>query len=406
MVEILRNSGYSINLCGKNHSYLREEDFDFFSLYNHGGGGRAAGKSEAAENMDRWLKTLVSTRIGEEPSPCTLEGHPTYRIVSDAIECIDSHGDNPFFLWLSIPDPHPPYQVPEPYFSLFPEESVPERTTSLEDSDRKGWKWRWQSRVFEHKNPGYDGHYKKYRSVYCGMIRLIDDQLKRLMEHLEKKRLRDRTLIIFTSDHGDFGGEYGQMRKGLDLPECLIRVPLIILGPGVEARTLPEPLFVSLVDIMPTVCEMLGREIPYGVQGRSLMPILANGSFPQEEFRSIYSEVGFGGLYYGDGDDPPVHVPMDSPGYDTLNCVTQSGNTKMVRRDEWKLIFDMLGNCQIYNLSTDPFETENLYNDPRVSDVQPLLLEELLKWTIRTEDDLPRGSYIPKRVHRNWYGSL
>ena len=61
---------------------------------------------------------------------------------------------------------------------------------------------------------------------------------------------------------------------------------------------------VSLVDVMPTLCEALGVEMPYGVQGRSLWPLLMGQEYPQDEFRSVYAEVGFGGLHYREGSRP------------------------------------------------------------------------------------------------------
>jgi arylsulfatase A-like enzyme len=174
-------------------------------------------------------------------------------------------------------------------------------------------------------------------------------------------------------------------------------------GPGVRPQgTVREP-FVSLVDVMPTLCEMLDVEVPFGVQGRSLWPLLAGREYPAEEFRSINVELGFGGLHYGEHELPPLHFAYDAPRFDELNSVTQSGTTKMVRMGEWKLIYDMLGNGELYHLPSDPGELDNRYHDPLCAEVRTRLLEELLTWTIRTEDDLPGGAYTPKRIARNWY---
>src|SRR3546814_8456164 len=94
----------------------------------------------------------------------------------------------------------------------------------------------------------------------------------------------------------------------------------------------------SMADVMPTICEAMGAEIPPGVQGRSLLPLLKGEDFPAEEFRSITAQVGVGGLYYDEKDDIPVTVSRGEGGHwDELNGITQSGNAQMVRMGDWKL---------------------------------------------------------------------
>ncbi len=131
--------------------------------------------------------------------------------------------------------------------------------------------------------------------------------------------------------------------------------------------------------------------------------MLRGESYPQEEFRSVYAEHGFGGLHYTEDERPKLHYPYEGDTFDELNSVTQSGTLKMVRMGQWKLEYDMMGRGQLYDIENDPAELNNLYHDPQLSEVKTRLLEELLKWTIRTEDDLPHGSYIQKKAERNWY---
>jgi arylsulfatase A-like enzyme len=402
LVEILRERGYSINLAGKNHSYLKAQDFDFYAApYWHEKGGRPERRSPEQVRFDDWLSALEH-RVCPEPTPFPIESQLAYRVVSDAIECVQTRDDRPFFLWLSFPEPHNPYQVPEPYFSLFPEAEIPERIAGPEAAQVKGSKWRWMQRLLEEKLPGHDAHWRRYRANYCGMLRLLDDQIRRFVGCLEASGLRENTLLIVTADHGDYAGDYGLQRKGVELPECLVRVPLLFVGPEIGGQASPREEFVSLVDLMPTLCEMLGAEIPYGVQGRSLWPLLIGETSPPEEFRSIYAEVGFGGLPYSEQERPELHFPYERPGFDELNTVTQSGNLKMVRMGRWKLLFDLLGCGQLYDLEQDPGELNNRFEDPGCREVRREMVEELLRWTIRTEDDLPGGLYRPKRTERNW----
>lgn len=403
LAETLRAQGYALYLSGKNHSYLSESDFDGAASYMHTG-SLSSHKTEAESAFDHYLQEL-DHGVAHEPAPFPLECQLPYRIVRDAINFVDQRDSSkPFFLWLSFPEPHNPYQVPEPYFSLFPEDQIPPPGTTAEDGAAKGPKWRWEQRLIEEKRPGFQEQWRRYRANYCGMIRLIDDQIRRFVEELEVRGLHENTLLVFTSDHGDYAGDYGLQRKGVGLPECLVRVPLIFVGPGITrlgitGHSTSREEFVSLVDIMPTLCEMTGAEIPYGVQGRSLWPLLTGGTYVREEFRSIYAEVGFGGLPYDEDEHPPLHFPYEGPTFDELNSVTQSGNLKMVRMDQWKLTYDVAGHSELYDLESDPFELRNLWRAPEYQETRARLMEELLRWMIRTEDDLPTGTYRPKRVN-------
>jgi arylsulfatase A-like enzyme len=235
------------------------------------------------------------------------------------------------------------------------------------------------------------------------MLRLIDDQLRRFVTHLQERGLWENTILFFTADHGDYTGDYGLQRKGVGVPECLVRIPFIVCGPGVQPRPSNHEDHVSLVDVMPTLCDALDVEMPYGVQGRSLWPILTGDDYPKEEFRSGYVEHGYGGLHYGEQDRPPLHFEYGGIRFDELNTVTQSGTTKLVRMGRWKLSYDMLGNGELYDVPNDPAELNNLFDDPAHKETRQQLVEELLRWTIRVEDDLPLAGYVPKRAPRNWY---
>ncbi len=76
---------------------------------------------------------------------------------------------------------------------------------------------------------------------------------------------------------------------------------------------------------------------------------------------------------------------------------------KMVRMGDWKLVFDMMGQGPLYNVARDPYELKNLWEASEAAPWRGRLLEELLKWTLRTQDDLPRAAYTTKRAAHGWY---
>lgn len=403
IVDVLRQEGYWLNFAGKTHFYREPADFDAFAgPYGHLEG--PAGSEGQAADFDRWLRAF-GHEVGHEPTPFPAETQLVSRIVSDAIAQVDaSPPGTPLFSWLSFPEPHNPYQVPEPYFSLFAEDRVPERLAGPEAARTKGMPWPWLQRVIEEKRPGYDEGWRRYRANYCGMLRLIDDQVRRYVAHLQRLGRADNTIFVVLSDHGDYAGDYGLERKGAGMPECLVRIPLIVTGPGIRPGVAATE-FVSIVDILPTLCDALGVEIPLGVQGRSLWPLLTAAPYPAEEFSSIYAECGYGGLRYDLDERPALHFPYEGRRFDELNTVTQSGKTKMLRQGPWKLIYDGAGQGELYELESDPAELTNRWADPGAAPVRASMVEELLRWSTVTDDDLPEGAYTPKRAEHNWYRS-
>ena len=405
--QVARSQGYKTALCGKNHTYLTAEDVDFWREYKHTGGPAEEGSVNAA--YDKWLVGR-HFNVVDEPTPFPLEAQLPYRIVSDAIEFIDSAGSEPFFIQVSTPEPHNPEQVPKPYWDMFPPDSIPDRCGGPDLLPELGYRLQWEYRMQQNASPWSERMWKRYRSNYMGMLRLVDDQVKRLVEHLEAKGIMENTLVVYTSDHGDALMNFGIGHKGLDLRETVTHTPQIWFGYGVKPNTEVARAFTSMADFMPTLCEVMGAEIPHGVQGRSLWPLLRGENYPADEFRSIYTSVGVGGLYYTAKD----HVPLTIAGnpktgfFDELNKVTLSGNEKMVRMGDWKLVYDMMGYGSLYNLKSDPCELNNLFNKPEYAKEQSALLAELLMWVIRTEDSLPTGpqnkQYQTKwSTEHNWY---
>ena len=404
---IVKRLGYRTGLAGKNHSYLKSANLDFWREYSHLSGWKAPDAPDEVRRFDQWL-LRENFAIEPEAAPFPVEAQHPYRIVTDACDFIGAKRERPFALWVSFPEPHNPYQVSEPYFSMFRPEALPAREVGPEALAKKGFKWQWLRGLQEDTDPRYDSIWRRTRANYLGMLRLIDDQLKRLIAFLDAQRLRENTIIVYLSDHGDYFCDYGLIHKGAGMPEDLIRIPMIFSGGGVAAGLSPDA-FVSTADIMPTLCEALGLDIPHGAQGRSLWPMLQKRDYPQEEFRSIYSEMGFGGMHYDASDRVPYSIaqfrsaaPQSKLGFDELDKVTQSGNLKMVRMGDWKLLFDMLGKGELYDLRSDPYELKNLFDDPASATERNALMAELLTWTIRTEDDLPLAAYQTKWPLHNW----
>lgn len=250
----------------------------------------------------------------------------------------------------------------------------------------------------------------RLRGNYLGMLRLIDDQTKRLIEGFKAAGLYENTIFVILSDHGDYCGEYGLIRKGAGVPECLTRIPMIWAGYNIHPQKSPMDAHVSIADVFPTICTAIGADIPLGVQGRSLWPMLTGKSYPKKEFSSVIVQQGFGGEDFT-RDEPLTFAkegalqPNKIAHFDELNTWTQSGAERMVRKDDWKLVLDNYGRGELYNLKADPSEINNLYNKKKYASKQMELLEELMTWELRVQDPLPvpRNRYHFKRNPYNYH---
>jgi arylsulfatase A-like enzyme len=401
LFDVMKEQGYASALIGKNHTYLKpEESLDFYSPYNHHGG---ESQDEQTKRFDSWLGSLKLT--SREATPFPLECQCPYRAVDDALGWMRQQTERPFFLWLSIPEPHTPFQAPEPYYSMFPPESLPPVGAGIEALESKSVKWNVIKTLDERFIPNHAELVPQIRSNYFGMLRLIDDQLRRMVDTMRSEGVLDNTLIVFLSDHGDFVGEYGLSRKGPEVPDILMRIPMFVCGPGVTASEAPHEAHVSIADIMPTLCEAVGAPMPRGVQGRSLWPMLTGQPYPEAEFASVYGEQGFGGLSYSLDEIDYDYFGAGQGGYDPLNTYTQCGSIRTVRKGDWKLDLDSEGSGQLYDLRSDPLETDNLYGRQTYRDKEHELLQELALWMIRLQDPLPYpvGKYRMKVDPRNYW---
>ena len=408
LFDVMRENGYYTALFGKNHSHVTQEKADVWEEYTHTGPKNTDSEQQRAFND--CLTAARYHKLTMTATPYPAQAQNPYQIVSKATQWMDGIDEKrPFFAWVSFPEPHNPYQVSEPYFSMFTPENIPVNKTTAKDLPKKGFKFQWNYQGFTSAFVNYDEGFDRTRANYHGMLRLIDDQVKRLVEYIRDRGWLDNTLIVYTSDHGDFVGEYGLIRKGPEVPEVLCRIPMIFAGAGLHGG-LCKDRFVSIADVMPTLCEAIGAPIPEGVQGRSLWPLLHGEPVSEKEFETAYVEQGFGGLHYDGTEDFDPQQDGFKPGwtYDCLNSRTQSGVMRMVRRGDWKLVLDMQQKGQLYNLADDPYELNNLYGDERYLKIQMQLLEDMNGWQMRTMDSLPETGMryrIKKAEHNYWFSN-
>jgi choline-sulfatase len=158
---------------------------------------------------------------------------PGSEVVSKAIEWIDQDRARPFLAWVHLYEPHAPYDPPEPIRARFPPTMI---------------------------------------GAYDGEIATADIQVGRLIEHLTAAGRLENTLVVVLGDHGESLGEHGEEQHAFFIYDADIRIPLIVAGPGAPARVVTDT--VRIVDVMPTILQLLLIDVPTTVQGRSLLPLI------------------------------------------------------------------------------------------------------------------------------------
>jgi arylsulfatase A-like enzyme len=290
---------------------------------------------------------------------------------------------------------------------MFSQASLPPVLADRETAETKGEAYRYLQKEERVAVPKLDEQMSRYRTNYYGMLRLIDDQVARLFDHLEATGKLENTLFIGVSDHGDYVGDFGLMRKGAGVSESLIRIPFLVSGPGVSKAGRSDA-HVSLIDVLPTICDMIGAKIPAGTQGRSLWPLLRGEPYPAEEFRSILIEQGFGGTCWDNEDSTnPESWMHKNPNitFHELGPYTQSGTTRVLCRDDWKLVLHGTGQGELYNLAEDPAEIQNLFHEPAHASIKGELAVDMAQRLTQFQpvNPMPGEEMHIKVPHHNWW---
>jgi arylsulfatase A-like enzyme len=333
-------------------------------------------------------------------SAVPVEVHSSTWVGDNAIDFIEEHtGTDPFFGWIGFPDPHFPYNPPEPYCYRYD----PEDVTLPADSDGEVWEGQDVPRyITYHLEEKYGTDWREVPEEiqremiahYYAMVDLVDDQVGRILKTLDEQGIADETLVVFTSDHGDWLGDHGLFQKGIPHTRGLTRIPWMIRWPGVAeaGRRIEAPT--SQVDLMPTLLDAAGAEIPYGVQGESLRPVLTGERESLRPFALVEHR------HEAHREDSPLVANMDGD-MDMLsvmdNLVNWTGediHVETVYAEDHRLSYvtgvdEDYG--ELFDLAADPEGMENLWqSDPeRRCELLPHLVEAL----IHAKDPLPERRF-------------
>ena len=287
------------------------------------------------------------------PSPLPPEAHDTTFITECGLDFIRraAEGDAPFFCHVSYVDPHDPYDPPEPYASMYNPDDMPDALPAEWEEQGPALLRGNQTSYLNFAAIADDpAAVRKFRALYHGSLKFMDDQIGRLIDHLKSNGLWENTIVVFSTDHGEMLGDHGLIAKALPHYDLGIRCPLIVAG-GPVAAAESDRLSCSL-DIFPTFCEW--ARVP-------------ESGLPPLEGKSFAADCGEwqGGASWNE-------VAVSISNIDTV-----------ISADGWRLTQYGPGQGQLFHLAEDPGEQRNLHGDPAFLAKKAELLERLVQLRAR-----------------------
>lgn len=303
--------------------------------------------------------------FGARASTLPEEHYHTTWIANRTVDFINAPDDRPFLAWTSFIKPHHPFDPPRPWDAMYDIAGIPPREDqglALSKPLMTNGGRRDPRQVFFNLAELSQEAYQRVAAYYYATISHIDHHVGRIMDALAASGKLQNTIVLFTSDHGDYMGQYGLILKQPNLPyDALAKVPFIMAGPGCQAGVTVDSL-VSLVDILPTATALAGARTPTHVQGRSLEPLLCAPASSSASWRdAVFSETM---------------------------------NVKAVRTREYKYLYNhRSGIDELYRIEDDPSEVENLSLNSAYDGVRAGMRERLLGWYLETEWDRYVGDW-------------
>ncbi|UVI28285.1 sulfatase family protein [Paenibacillus spongiae] len=283
--------------------------------------------------------------------------------------------EEPFFVWASFPDPHPPYLVSEPWDTMYDPErlTLPELTPGEHEANPPHFGMTQLERpdfsAYQETGKGVHGLYthlipkekqRKNMAVYYGMVSFMDKYVGRILDKLDELGIADNTIVVYTTDHGHFFGQHGLQFKGAFHYEDLLKLPFIVRYPGSVPAGRVDSSLQSLVDLAPTFLGFSGIPVPPTMTG-----------------------VDQSRVWLGEQSAARDHVICENRNEPTLMHV------KTYVSERYKLtVYYERPYGELFDLYEDPGELRNLWDDPGHQDVKGRLLLHFL-WAEMGKEPMP-----------------
>lgn len=353
----------------KYNAYLKDKGYEGENPWHDHAN---SGLDDAGNVLSGWFLKYSSqeANIAEEDSETPYLTRRGMEFIEQATE--------PWCCHLSYIKPHWPYIVPAPYHDMYGPEHVLPPVRSQEEYDEA----HPVMRAFMDSGVGKAFSQQKVREAvipaYMGLIKQCDDQMGVLFDWLEETGRMEDTMIVLTSDHGDFLGDHWMGEKTF-FHNSSVKIPLIIYDPSAEAdatRGTVNDALVECIDLAPTFVEVAGGEVPTHIlEGRSLLPLL-HGEAEEMDRDFVICEYDYSA----------------SPIAEHLNMNTRDAVMFMVADKHWKMI-----HCEgfehpiLFDLKNDPDELVDLARKPEHRETVEFMYEKLFRWARRNAQRTTRS---------------
>jgi arylsulfatase A-like enzyme len=327
--------------------------------------------ANAAEGEGNALASGWAMRHARKPARIAEEDSETPYMTRRAMDFMTEAGERPWCLHLSYIKPHWPYIAPAPYNDMYgPDDVIPAVKSDSERADPHPVYREFMNHLVA-RNFAREEVRREVIPVYMGLIKQIDDQLGALFDFMRKRGLLDNTLIVFTSDHGDYLGDHWLGEKDL-FHEPSAKIPLVICDPSPAAdaaRGTVCDALVEAIDLVPTFLEVLGvdpADEAHRLEGRSLMPWL-RGERPSGWREIAFSEYDYSML----------------PASARLGVAPRDARLFMAADSRWKYVHAVGFRPMLFDMQSDPDEFYDLGADPAFEAERARLAAALAEWGLR-----------------------
>ncbi len=319
------------------------------------------------------------------PTLFTAEDSDTNFMANEVIAWLGDRQHRDWFMHCVFLRPHPPVIAPEPYNALYDPAQVrlPQRkATPQEEAAQHPHLGQWID-LFA-RGGGYDEHnpnnlvtmpeleLRQMRACYYGMMNEVDDAVGRIVAHLKASGQYDNTLIIFSCDHGEMGGDHYTWGKELYFDQSFY-IPLIVRDPRKAAdagRGRQVDVFTESVDLMPTMLDWLGADIPAQCDGRSLLPWV-EGKTARHWRTQAHMELDF---------RSGPHSSFDAE--NALGLEPDECQLAIIRAERWKYVHFAALPPLLFDLRNDPWEMNDLAQDAAHREVVLDMAQKMLSWRL------------------------
>ena len=399
MLRYFKEAGYYVWWGGKNDMIAREAIPDSCHERVHGTGGQKTINVNPWKPVDRLYHTFLWGKVPENYEMSLADDY----VAEQAVNFLKNPPSEPFFMLVNQTYPHPPYAVAEPYYSMYDRSKVPFPIQPPEDFNGKP---RILKMVQERMRMDEinDEELREIVAVFYGMTTKTDRNLGWILDALKENGHWDNTIVVATSDHGDYAGDYLLTEKMQNtFEDALVNVPFAIHVPGCKPLPSPSEALIELIDLLPTLAEACGIKLGHTHFGRSLLPVLRGETSQHRNY--VFSEGGAleTEIHTHETDRPKEDIYWPRVALQITRPEVH-GKAVMIRSKEWKYIRRLYDTDELYDLKNDPNELNNLIDDPDWTSVRDELSDIMLSWFIETGDQVPWRWDLrrPSEPHPEW----